>query len=655
MSDLRLKTLTLTNFKGIRDLTINANGADFSTYGENGTGKTTEADAFYWLLFGKDTLGRKDHEIKTIGFDGEVIHFLEHSVECSFEMSDGETLTLSRTYKEDWETQRGSSTKSFKGHTTTYEINGVPQSATEYAKFINSICDEGTFRLLTDPANFLSLSWQDRRKMLFDVCGDMTDADVIASDPDLTELGKLLGKHTVADLRKIADSQRTKIREERTQLPARIDEAMRSIPAEDKTDWQTVYAAHNEELSKLQEQRAKVVAGGYAADLRSKVVDIQTKQRSRLSELRSTPNPAREEAVKAQREQSLRKQQAADELSDISGQVATLKRKLENKTRETQALRDRVLVIKKKAYNGSVECPSCGRELPQEDIELAVEEFNGAKAREIEEITTQGKALVAEENDLKTRLALLENSETTARLALTDIQNELPIIIPEQSEIDPLTDPQYILLAGEIVSAQGALDIFTKSSASDIAKIDNEITRVHQLVIDAQTGMSNTQRRLDVMARVEQLKTDEKRLAGLNEQLERTIYLCDQFVRAKVRLLTDHINSRFNLTTFRLFREQINGGLQECCDVLWRESGALPSHGQSIQIGLDIIATLSDHIGFYPPVVIDNAESLTSFPDIKGQKIKLVVSSEDKELRVVIGSASADLGLYLADQEPALF
>ena len=52
---MKILNLTLRNFKGTRDFELNTDGNDVNIFGDNGTGKTTLADAFMWLLFDKDS------------------------------------------------------------------------------------------------------------------------------------------------------------------------------------------------------------------------------------------------------------------------------------------------------------------------------------------------------------------------------------------------------------------------------------------------------------------------------------------------------------------------------------------------------------------------------------------------------------------------
>lgn len=52
-------------------------------------------------------------------------------------------------------------------------------------------------------------------------------------------------------------------------------------------------------------------------------------------------------------------------------------------------------------------------------------------------------------------------------------------------------------------------------------------------------------------------------------------------------------------------------------------------------ITIDIINTLSRHYGVTVPLFVDNAEAVAKLMGCDAQVIRLVVSEEDKELRVV--------------------
>lgn len=67
-------------------------------------------------------------------------------------------------------------------------------------------------------------------------------------------------------------------------------------------------------------------------------------------------------------------------------------------------------------------------------------------------------------------------------------------------------------------------------------------------------------------------------------------------------------------------------------DVSWH--GWCPVCGAKINVGIDIINTLSTAYGVNVPLFVDNAESVTKLEATTSQIIRLVVSESDKELRV---------------------
>jgi hypothetical protein len=136
-------------------------------------------------------------------------------------------------------------------------------------------------------------------------------------------------------------------------------------------------------------------------------------------------------------------------------------------------------------------------------------------------------------------------------------------------------------------------------------------------------------------ARTPELSNEERDLAHEVERIESELHLLERFTRAKVHLLEEKINAKFDLARFKLFQDQINGGLEETCHTTYQ---GVPydslTHGARLNVGLDIINTLAEHYDFAPPVFVDNAESVTSILPTRGQAIKLVVSSTDPKLRI---------------------
>ncbi len=229
MNEIKLNKLSLRDFQG-GTFTLDAGGQDLFIFAANAGGKTRLVSAFTWLLFNKDALGRSDFEIKSLDAQGEAAHGLEHSVEAELEVN-GEIETLKKVYKEKWTKKRGNAEREFSGHTVEYFVNGVPLQEKLFNQHIIDIAgDESRFRLLTSPTTFPQLHWQKQRALLLEVCGDISDADVIDSNPKLASLPAILGKRSLDDHRKVVTARRPEINKEMERIPIRIDEVHRSLP-----------------------------------------------------------------------------------------------------------------------------------------------------------------------------------------------------------------------------------------------------------------------------------------------------------------------------------------------------------------------------------------------------------------------------------------
>ena len=134
--------------------------------------------------------------------------------------------------------------------------------------------------------------------------------------------------------------------------------------------------------------------------------------------------------------------------------------------------------------------------------------------------------------------------------------------------------------------------------------------------------------------RMEDIQQDARNAAQVLESIEKMLYLADEYTRYKTKYVESSVNSLFRIARFRLFREQANGGVEERCDVVY---DGVPyvglNNGMKINVGIDIINSLSRHFGVTVPLFVDNAEGVTRLEQFGGQVIRLVVSESDKELR----------------------
>ena len=227
---IQLVSLTLENFKCHEHLEIRFNGRNASIYGKNASGKSSVYDGLTWLLFGKDSQGKKDFDMKPLTLEGIVKdHAAVTSVEAVL-LADGTERKLKRTYYEVWSTKRGSADATFDGHSSDYFVDDVPCKKNEFTRRVGEIIEESTFRILTSISYFASeLPWQERRAALFDVAAVATDEEIMASDARFAPLTAAMQGLTMDDYRKKLAAQRKGLNKVRTDTPARLDECKKTV------------------------------------------------------------------------------------------------------------------------------------------------------------------------------------------------------------------------------------------------------------------------------------------------------------------------------------------------------------------------------------------------------------------------------------------
>lgn len=635
--NIRINKLLLQNFKGVKYFELNADGTNVKIFGDNATGKTTIFDAFTWLLFNKDSLGRSDFGIKTQDENGNVIHNLEHIVEC--ELSIDETLlTLRKVYAEKWTKKRGSAEAEFSGHETKYFINEVPSTKKEYEQKIAMYIDENLFKTITNPLYFNEhLKWQDRRAILLSICGgEMSDSDILArsSSAEFMPLIDALKGRTVQEYSKIIKGKQTAINDELKAIPQRIAEASLAIPETVAEVDETAKAVCEQTIAELNDKIMAIRNG-------SGVTDVEIKLRE-LKEKKASLESSRCDVWETDQELSIVKRELAgaeNEINHCNYNIRSIDDAILVYTQTADSLRQEWHEVNEKQYTDNGICPTCGQNLPEEQIEKAKAKFNTDRAEKLESITEKGKKAKAEiEARQKLRAEAVENLETWQKKVaehkdkiakLTEIIEKATAEFNEnkQKELDELN----LLIAEAEKSTQNKAENVQESIYIIQEQINAEKGKIAEIdKVIASRDIAERQKK-----RIEELSADEKRLAGEYAELDKLAFLIDKFTKYKVDLLSEEINSHFKWARFKLFEEQINGGIAECCEVTYKgvPYSDLNNAGR-INIGLDIINTLCNMNGKTAPIIIDNAESVTGLMQTNSQMICLIVSAYDNALRV---------------------
>ena len=661
MKRIKLVELSIENFKGIREKTVNFQGDTTVISGRNASGKTTLMDAFFWLLFGKDSRGRSDFQIRPVDENGSMVDNIDIEVSAVMEVTeticddDGnvvdektEEVVLSKTQSQKWTKHRGSSAPSFEGNVNSFQVNGFPVSQKEYAEKISSIVSEELFRLLTNPMEFAGLKWQDQRRILMRLVAGVSDEELLNSDAMYEPIKADVLAAGVDKAKEKAATALKKLKEEQKAFPIRIDEASRSIVEVDvdaltekkktlQVELETVMAEkdglvdNSASIRKLNAEimQAKLDADGVKFDRESKLREAKKEVSARLTAKQEEVDGIRRGIHKGEGDCELLAKRVADAEMEIA--------ELTEKYKKTKA---RVL-----PENATV-CPTCGRELPADDAEKIRKDFEERKHNDLVEILERGNMTKQSRDANRSKASEMTKSLATLSDLLGKSKGELDAIKAEYraipTEPDMTHDEEYIACLDKISKLQEQLDdIRSQDDGTDIF-----VERIRSLkesisAVDAELSMVDANER--ARSRIADLQEAQRDNSQMVADQEQVVYLIEEFIKLKMNTISGHINAKFKNVRFKLFEQLINGGMKETCVMQVNSNGSYVDYGNAnhaaqILGGLDVIDALSELYGVEAPVLIDNAECLDTQhqPKSHSQLILLKVS-DDKELTIKKG------------------
>lgn len=621
---MKLERMELTNFQGIKSFAFEPKGKNTVIRGTNAAGKTTLFSAFKWLLFDKDAQGRSEFAIKPVGAeDPECV--VEATLSYLDEQGAQQELKLKKTLKGKYIRKRGEMDKTFTGNVKEHFINESPMPKKDWDNWLRGLIDEETFRLLTDPMYFNSLHWEKRRQTLIQICGDVSDEDVIAANPKLETVPSILEGRTMDMHRATIASRKKAIDDRRKHIPTRIDELIKTLPLGGMADRSSI---EDRILTTTNEIRAAEADSPANAALKERLA-LES-----LLDLRVSEKAKWERAYHDETETLLHaaKSEAADlhlQMKTMQGLISALDGKIITEEKNLEMLRVQYSATAARKIETSDVCPACKQTLPEEKVQATKEALNQQKAKDLADINAKGKSLKQDIEGWKKEIAELQAKIETiiqayaakdAQIAELQAKKLIPVQPPAGliAQIDTITN-KLKELANKPIGGEGV----------ELAKLRSDLQALQMTL--AQLDVSEKTK-----ARIEELKAEEKSLVAEYETLMKQTALIELFTLTKVQLLESRINSRFELARFKLFEQQINGAIAETCTTTYAgvPYGAGLNRGMEINVGLDIIKVIGETSGKTAPVWIDNAEAVIALLDPGCQMIKLVVDEKYPSLNV---------------------
>jgi len=660
MKTVKLQKLKMLNFKGIKKLEINFNSEQTNIFGANASGKTSIFDSFTWLLFGKDSSGRSDFEVKTLDANNKVIEKIEHEVEAEL-LIDSTPLVIRRVLSEKWVKKRGSLDSEFTGNQTEYYWNGVPMQQKEFQQNVSEILEEGIFKLITNPLAFNSLKWEERRKILTSMV-DISD-DVIAGEKYKAILTEIRKHKSVEDYKKMVLASVKKAKEDISAIPTRIDEVERNKPNEEP--WEQIADDIIEKKKHIAEIDNQI--SDSTAQLEAKIKEknehlikidlLKTKITTIENELKQKAK----ESVQGDKNQYLEKERQLNNLTETNNYHTSAKNQLvkdaENQEKEIADLNTQLEKLRadydieaaKKFVLDPVKlcCPTCHRSLDNaaEKSDELEANFKSEQKKNLSNFSVKGAQLKEKIANLNDSKNVLSDRIEKAKAVISENEKNIEALKKELET--PFDDKKEDLIFQTMLSHNAEI-IDCLAQVEELNKVEfdltnNDKTKLQQQRAEIVTSIESLEKIMlkkeqieAANKRVKELLEEERKLAQVIADADKIVFEIENFTKAKIDATEAKINEKFTYVKFKMFEAQINGGEKETCEATINGVPFSDANTASkINAGVDIINTLCDYYKVNAPLFLDNRESVVNLVETKSQVINLIVSGEDKNLRIV--------------------
>lgn len=630
--ELKLKKITLQNFKGISSKEISFDG-NTTISGRNGVGKSTVADGFYFLLGDSNYTLTKNPPVCPIGMD-EVSPCVEMVLDI-----DGKEITVAKIQKRTVKERDGKKTVSINN---SYEVNSIAYGERDFkAKMAEYGFDFDLFLPLSHPNVFASKKADEMRKILFKMATGMNDkyvaehtegaSDVVAmmdtysldeisamQKQTIRKIGEVYGKKgEILDARvdglamSKVDIDVAELELQRNAIKEQILQATATIDAKEKN-----YSELSNQLMRMRfsltENRNEDIA-----EVQAKRVDLNGKRNKAIVEQGKVS--AFVTRIESQHQQALK-------------DIERLKAKKEKLGKEWQEIKAETMA------DSSTICPTCKQPFPSEKIAEMKQTFEDAKANRLADVEKYGFQVKEELEKIEGTIPELEERLKQAKEDLAKVTEDCHRY---NAEIGKLPSDSDIPKSEKTLEIEKAIaEMEQKISGltdDDYGNKKEEITRLQMQLDEVNKKIGQADRNVEIDEQIAELQKKKIDYEQAKANAEKILHELDLISMNRNNLIENSINDHFKTVHFKLWTLYKNGEYKECCIPMVgdKELGSDMNTALEIAAKIDIVTGLQNFFNQRYPIFLDNAECLDSSQvlDLETQLILLKVTDGDFEVK----------------------
>lgn len=669
MKKIEVREIRLTDFKGQSEKKIEF-GHRTIVSGKNGCGKTTLADAHMWEFCDKDYRLKSNPDIRPD--DGrECLPRVDIDL-----LIGGKSVSVAK-FQKHTESKPKDGKPGKVALSNKYEVNGVPKTERDFkADLKERGFDFDNFLMLSHMEIFTDLKDADARKILFSMSdgAGKSDLEIAKTVPDCTELAPLLETYKADEIKAMNSATLKKAEEQLKAIPNQIIGMEHSKVDADTAELELQKNVLHEQIADIEKQIAQSgneKAGEIKAELAglsTKLLEIVSKAKADLLEQKSSVCNKVSTLELDRNIKTSELNRKTSTLESLRAQKKELLEKLQNARTQYPKIKDAewdsstLESIESETFkDADTICPTCGQNLPPEQIEQlkirfeqkkqerinqqlkAEEEWEQDKKRKLDEVIQIGNKASADmkeahkqEETLTSEISKLTDELEQIKTYL-DAENKNLEAIPKEPDFSENAEYQQILASikekqqelnsldnGEEVKKQLSEQLFGKKQ---------ELAAVNQRI-----GEANNNVRID--EQIEKLQESQKQYAQSKSDAQMILDELKSLSMAKNTALEDAVNKYFDGVKVKLFDTQKNGEVVDACiwyvqdkDGNWKKLIGNANTALMMKGKIAIMDGLQKFYGVSYPIFVDCAAELdnSSLAGIKAdaQLIFLKVTEGD--------------------------
>lgn len=669
MKKIEVREIRLTDFKGQQEKKVEF-GHRAIVSGKNGCGKTTLADAFMWVFCDKDYSLKSNPDIRPddgreclprvdidLVIDGKPVSVAKFQKRTESKPKDGKPGKVALSNK--------------------YEINGVPKAERDFkADLKERGFDFDNFLMLSHMEIFTDLKDADARKILFSMSdgAGKSDLEIAKTVPDCTELAPLLETYKADEIKAMNSATLKKAEEQLKAIPNQIIGMEHSKVDADTAELELQKNVLHEQIADIEKQIAQSgneKAGEIKAELAglsTKLLEIVPKTKADLLEQKSSVCNKVSTLELDRNIKTSELNRKTSTLESLRAQKKELLEKLQNARTQYPKIKDAewdsstLESIESETFkDADTICPTCGQNLPPEQIEQlksrfeqkkqerinqqlkAEEEWEQDKKRKLDEVIQIGNKASADmkeahkqEETLTSEISKLTDELEQIKTYL-DAENKNLEAIPKEPDFSENAEYQQILASikekqQELNSLDNGEEV-KKQLSEQLSGKKQELAAVNQRI-----GEANNNVRID--EQIEKLQESQKQYAQSKADAQMILDELKSLSMAKNTALEDAVNKYFDGVKVKLFDTQKNGEVVDACiwyvqdkDGNWKKLIGNANTALMMKGKIAIMDGLQKFYGVSYPIFVDCAAELdnSSLAGIKAdaQLIFLKVAEGD--------------------------